>query len=169
MRNFMRTEAEERAYLRFGRYVRVDLRAIFGQLAGDPPAQEQYFLSGGFRTTGFDDMIVSYRGWWSAQERYHVDGGANLPGYAGRHIRGTKVVAATVSLPVHRTPVSLFAGAGQVLDDWTEFSPNTVMANAGLDLRLGGVRLLLPLWINRPEPGKRRFDWRWKVGVSLSR
>lgn len=165
MRNFMRTEAEERAYLRFGRYVRVDLRAIFGQLAGDPPAQEQYFLSGGFRTTGFDDMIVSYRGWWSAQERYHVDGGANLPGYAGRHIRGTKVVAATVSLPVHRTPVSLFAGAGQVLDDWTEFSPNTVMANAGLDLRLGGVRLLLPLWINRPEAGKRRFDWRWKIGI----
>lgn len=169
MRNFMRTEAEERARLRFGRYLRVDLRAIIGQLAGDPPAQEQYFLSGGFRTTGFNDMIVSYRGWWSAQERYHVDGGADLPGYAGRHIRGTKVAALTVSLPVHRTPVSLFAGAGQVMDDWTAFKPGSAMANAGLDLRLPGVRLLLPLWINRPEPGKRRFDWRWKIGASLSR
>jgi len=168
MRNFLRAEIEERAYFRFNRKVRINLRGIIGHLKGDAPAQEQYFLSGGFKTAGFEDMIISYKGWWSAQERYHVEGGADLPGYAGHHLRGTKVAALNLSLPVYRTPISLFVGVGQVVDDWSEYTWKSVAANAGLDLRLPGVRLLLPLWINRPELGKKRFDWRWKVSISGS-
>ena len=168
MRNYMRAEAEERAYLRLGKYVRIDARGIIGQISGDPPAQEQYFLSGGFKATGLDNMIVSYTGWFSPQERYHIDGGANLPGYAGRHVRGTSVLAAGLSLPLHRTPVALFCGAGQVINDWSELHPGRVPANAGVDLRLPGVRLLLPLWINQPLPREKKLAWRWKVSISTT-
>ncbi|HTY07693.1 MAG TPA: hypothetical protein VMF29_00880, partial [Candidatus Edwardsbacteria bacterium] len=166
--NFIRAEAEENATLRLARWLRPRVRAFAGYIAGTAPAQEQYFLSGGFKTTGFEDLIISYKGWWSAQERYHVDGGANLPGYLGRHARGNTVAALNVDLPLYRSPLSLFAGAGQVAGGWSALTANDILTDAGITLHLPFLRLLMPLWINRPLPGKRRFDWRWQISVGGS-
>ena len=104
----------------------------------------------------------------AAQERYHVDGGANLPGFLGRHARGNTVAAVNLDLPVYRTPLSLFAGAGQVAADWPALKAANVMANAGITVRMPFVRLLLPLWINQPLSGKKRFDWRWQISIGGS-
>ncbi|MDI6739482.1 MAG: M1 family metallopeptidase [Candidatus Edwardsbacteria bacterium] len=162
--NFIRAEIEEKLRFRLGRCLRPRLRVFAGYIEGPAPAQEQYFLSGGFKTTGFEDMIISYKGWWSAQEHYHVDGGANLPGYLGRHVRGNMAAAANLSLPIHYSPLELFFGAGQVVNDWPEFKRKNLAADAGIRIEFGGLRLILPLWINQPLPDKKRFDWRWKVG-----
>jgi len=55
-----------------------------------------------------------------------------------------------------------------VINDWSELHPGRVPANAGVDLRLPGVRLLLPLWINQPLPREKKLAWRWKVSISTT-
>ena len=165
--NFFRAELEERLYLRPHRYVQVNLRGLFGYIQGPAPVQERYFLSGSFKAAGLDNVVVSGTGWFSAQENYHIDGGANVPGYLGRHISGRKVAALNLSLPLplSKVPVSLFADAGLVVDDFQHFAIKNTCCDAGLSVSLGMVRALFPVWINRPLEGEKRFDFRWKVGL----
>jgi len=76
--------------------------------------------------------------------------------------------AVNLTLPVMKSPLSLFAGAGQVSNDWLEFTAGSIRADAGLSLALGPMRLMFPLWINKPEEGQKQFDWRWTIGFGGS-
>ncbi|MDP2806809.1 MAG: hypothetical protein Q8O74_01570, partial [bacterium] len=100
---------------------------------------------------------------------YHIDGGANLPGYYGRHLHGNAALSANLSVPVWPGFVSVFGDVGSVKDSWQEMKAKYLYANAGVTVSLGPVRAIFPLWINRPLEGEKRFDWkRWKVGLGGS-
>lgn len=166
VKNYLKMELEEKILLGINRQARPRIRLAMGYIQGPAPAQEQFFLAGGFRTEGVDRMLASGKGSFSAQERYHVDGGANLPGYQGTHFRGKTMWAANLSLPITPTPLSVFTGIGQVADGWKEIGLNNIRADAGLALDLGPLRMMFPLWINKPGPGEKNFDWRWTVGFA---
>jgi hypothetical protein len=166
--NYLKLELEERLNFRVNKHFNPRFRLAAGYIQGPAPAQEQFFLAGSFKTSGLDNLLASGRGSFSTQERYHVDGGANLPGYYGTHIRGKNLWAVNLTLPVVKSPLSLFAGAGQVADDWLDFTARNIRADAGFSLALGPMRLMFPLWINQPEQGKRRLDWRWTIGFGGS-
>ncbi len=166
--NYLKFELEEKLTFRINKYINPRFRLVTGYIQGPAPAQEQFFLAGSFKTTGLDNMLASGRDWFSTQERYHVDGGANLPGYYGTHIRGKNLWAVNMTLPIMKSPASFFAGAGQVANDWLEFTARSIRADAGLSLGLGPMRLMFPLWINRPEQGQKQFDWRWTIGFGGS-
>ena len=169
IRNFLRTELEYQNSFYFHKWLRPNLRLFAGNIQGQAPSQEQYFLSGAFKSKGLDDMIISYKGGFSAQEHYHIDGGANLPGYYGRHLRGNTALSANLLVPVLPGLVSVFGDLGSVKDSWQEMKAKYLYADAGVTLHLGPVRALFPLWINRPLEGEKRFDWkRWKVGLGGS-
>ncbi len=163
--SFSRFSLEERAYLRVWRRQLVDLRAFFGSIAGQAPAQEQYFLSGAYKTSGINAVIVSGRDWFSAQEHYHVEGSADVPGYLGRHLRGRLAASANLSVPLYSYPVALFADAALLGDEYDQLSIKQTYCDAGVSLQLKGVKFLFPLWINRPLEGEKRIDFRWKVGL----
>lgn len=166
--NYLKFELEEKFNFRINRHINPRFRMMAGYIQGPAPAQEQFFLSGSFKSTGLDNMLASGKDWFSTQEHYHVDGGANLPGYYGTHIRGRNMWAVNLTLPVMKSPLSLFAGAGQVANDWLEFTAGSIRADVGLSLALGPMRLMFPLWINKPEEGKKQFDWRWTIGFGGS-
>jgi hypothetical protein len=162
--NFSRLSLEERAYLRVWRRQMVNLRGFFGSISGTAPYQEQFFLSGAYKTSGINSVIVSGRDWFSAQEHYHVEGSADVPGYLGRHLRGRLAASANLSVPLYDRPVALFADAALLADEYGQFSIKQAFCDAGVSLQMNGVKLLFPLWINRPLEGENRFDFRWKVG-----
>lgn len=166
--NYLKLEIEEKLVLRVNDWLKPRLRLTTGYIQGPAPAQEQFFLAGSFKTAGLDNMLASGKDWFSAQEHYHVDGGANLPGYYGTHIRGKNLWAVNMTLPIMKSPASFFAGAGQVANDWLEFTAKSIRADAGLSLALGPMRLMFPLWINKPQEGKKQFDWRWTIGFGGS-
>jgi len=166
--NYLKFELEEKFNYRISRHINPRFRLVTGYIQGPAPAQEQFFLSGSFKSTGLDNMLASGKDWFSTQERYHVDGGANLPGYYGTHLRGRNLWAVNMTLPIMKSPASFFAGAGQVANDWLEFTTKSIRADAGLSLALGPMRLMFPLWINKPEDGKKQFDWRWTIGFGGS-
>lgn len=166
--NFSRLSLEERAYLRIWRRQMVNLRGFFGAISGYAPAQEQFFLSGAYKTSGLNAVIVSGRDWFSAQEHYHVEGSADVPGYLGRHLRARLAAAANISLPLYRYPVSLFADAALLADDYRQLAVRGAYCDAGLSIQAGPWKFLFPLWINRPLEGENRFGFRWKMGLGGS-
>jgi hypothetical protein len=169
IKNFLRAELEYKNSFYFHKWLRPRLRLFAGNIQGNAPSQEQYFLSGAFKSKGLDDMIVSYKGGFSAQEHYHIDGGANLPGYYGRHLHGNAAISANLSVPIWPGFASVFGDVGSVKDNWQEMKAKYLYADAGVTISLGPVRAIYPLWINRPLEGEKRFDWkRWKVGLGGS-
>jgi hypothetical protein len=166
--NFLKLELEDKLSLRMNKWLKLKLRLASGYIQGPAPAQEQFFLAGSFKTAGLDNMLASGKDWFSSQEHYHVDGGANLPGYYGTHIRGKNFWAINMTIPVMSDIVSLFAGMGQVANDWSEYTIDGIRTNAGFSLSMGPMRLMFPLWISRPEEGKKKLDWRWTIGFGGS-
>jgi hypothetical protein len=166
--NFSRLSLEERAYLRVWRRQMVNLRGFFGAISGAAPAQEQFFLSGAYRTSGINAVIVSGRDWFSAQEHYHVEGSADVPGYLGRHLRARLAASANLSVPLYRYPLALFADAALLADDYRQLAVRGAYCDAGLSLQAGPWRFLFPLWINKPLEGEGRFGFRWKMGLGGS-
>jgi hypothetical protein len=166
--NFSRFSLEQRGYLRIWRRQLVCLRGFFGSIAGAAPAQEQFFLSGAYRTDGLNSIIVSGRGWFSAQENYHVEGSADVPGYLGRHLRGRLAASANLSIPLYKYPIAFFADGALLTDDFGQMVVKDAYCDAGVSLSLGPAKVLFPLWINRPLEGEKRFDFRWKVGLGGS-
>lgn len=163
--SFSRLWLEERAYLRVWRRQTVNLRGFFGSITGAAPAQEQFFLSGAYKTSGINAVIVSGRDWFSAQEHYHVEGSADVPGYLGRHLRARLAASANLSIPIYRYPIALFADGALLGDDYSQLSVSQAYCDAGLSLQAGPMRFLFPLWINRPLEGEGRFGFRWKMGL----
>lgn len=163
--NFSRFTLEPKAYLRVWRRQMVSLRGFFGAISGAAPAQEQFFLSGAYKTSGINAVIVSGRGWFSAQEHYHVEGSADVPGYLGRHLRSRLAASANLSLPLYKYPLAFFADAALLADDYRQLAASQAYCDAGLSLQAGPWRFLFPLWINRPLPGEKRLDFRWKMGL----
>lgn len=166
--NYARFSLDERAYLRLCRYQKVKLRGFFGSIAGAAPAQEQFFLSGAFKTAGFNSVIVSGKGWFSAQENYHVAGSADVPGYLGRHLRGRLAASANLSLPLYKYPIALFADAALLADQYRQLAVKGAYCDAGVSLQAGPVLFLFPVWINQPLEGERRLAFRWKAGLGGS-
>lgn len=163
--NFSRFTLEPKAYLRVWRRQLVNLRGFFGTISGAAPAQEQFFLSGAYKTTGINAIIVSGRDWFSAQEHYHVEGSADVPGYLGRHYRARLAASANLSVPLYKYPLALFADAALLAGDYRQLAVKEAYCDAGVSLQLGAARVLFPLWINRPLEGEGRFDFRWKMGL----
>ncbi len=166
--SFARFTLEERTYLRIWRRQTINLRGFFGAISGAAPAQEQFFLSGAYRTSGINSVIVSGRNWFSTQEHYHVEGSADVPGYLGRHLRGRLTASANLSVPLYKYPIAFFADGALLGDEYRQLSIRQAYCDAGVSLNLGPARFLFPLWINRPLEGEKRFDFRWKVGLGGS-
>jgi hypothetical protein len=166
--SFSRFTLESKAYVRIWRRQMVNLRGFFGSMAGSAPAQEQLFLSGAYKTSGINAVIVSGRDWFSAQEHYHVEGSADVSGYLGRHLRGRLAASANLSLPIYKYPMAVFADGALLTDSYQQLAIKNAYCDAGLSLQAGPVKFLFPLWINRPLEGEKRFDFRWKMGLGGS-
>jgi hypothetical protein len=164
--SFAKASIESRSTFRLSRDLRVRLRAFVGATSGNPPAQEQFFLSGKLGASESEPITWTYTNTtFSTQNNWHVDGDANLRGYITEHQRGRLVAALNLSLPFQY--VEPFFDIGNVGDTLGSFAPGSLRMDAGVRLKLGPLYADLPIWANRPAKG-RQLDFRWALGLTLS-
>lgn len=170
--SFNRFSLESVQWVRLTKRLKFRLRGFAGYATGGPPAQEQFFLSGGLRPTGLSRLFIGRKGTLSPQERWHIEGDGNLRGYFGRHIRNKVIASLNVEIPLGRIPMTplralLFCDVGNCWPDLDSMDPD-LLSDLGLSLSLGPLNLTLPLWISHPRPGEKNLGFRWVVGLGQS-
>jgi len=146
---------------RMARNFKVFVRGFAGYATGEVPAQEQFYLTGALFPEDPTAFVLGRKGSFSPQEYWHVQGDANLRGYYGRHLRGTRAASLTLETSFPPLPGYLFFDAGNV---WDQGSPSS-RRDAGIGLKLGPIDCAFPLWISDPLPGKKRFAFRASAGL----
>jgi hypothetical protein len=164
---FQRFSLETRESWRPLRNLRFNLRFFAGYAGGSPPPQEQFFLSGSLTPTDAEPITWSYQeDIAGTQQNWHIDGDADLRGFAGAHIRGK--LAGSVSLGMPVGPVMPFFDLGNVGDSLSVFQPGQLRMDAGVRVRLGPLYADFPVWRYQPGVREPALDFRWLVGFSLS-
>ncbi len=158
---FQRASLELSQNARMARNLTFFVRGFAGYAGGDVPAQEQFYLTGALFPEDPSGFVLGRKGAFSPQEYWHVQGDANLRGYYGRHIRGTRAASVTLETSFPPLPGYLFFDAGNV---WDQGSPSS-RRDAGVGLKLGPIDCAFPLWISDPLPGKKGFAFRGTFGL----
>ena len=156
---------------------------IFAGSAFDRPQRDLLFdAAEGNRIDSLGRFYLNDRGPLLASGHYWLVGGGGLRGYRGRAALGKRVwgLNADLELPVPRVSVSVFGDLGRIeatgLGESADKSaaPSSaeardfvgrVLADAGVSWSLGPIRFTAPLWVGRPESGKRPWRFRWLVSI----
>lgn len=142
-------------------HLRLYARGFAGYATSEAPAQEQIYLSGALYSEDLTSLVLARKGPFSPQDYYHVEGDANVRGYYGRHIRGTKGAGINLEAGFPPVPGYVFFDAGNV---WYSGTPNS-RRDAGFGIKLGPLDFAFPLWISDPEAGKKAFAVRGTFGL----
>ncbi len=156
---------------------------------GEGPAPQELFqLAGGGPLAEQEVAPFRSHGPFGETSRISVPGGVGARGYAGRGISGNRYASASVELPLGKSlQLSLGNTIARALIEPYVFGDlarlggsaagpgdEGAYADGGLGVRLRAlpwntsVRLEVPAWLGRPEPGDRPFAWRWALGVELN-
>ena len=142
-----------------------NLRFCGGYIAGDPLPQDEFFLFGKLRPTKFTEMIVSRKGGWSVQERFHEPGDGNLVGYLGRHIHNKILLSANLEMRLPEIPFRAFLDFGNVWPDLDSAKDFDLLMDAGIAFKFGPVKFYFPIWVSDPGDGEEEFKFRWALEI----
>jgi hypothetical protein len=161
--DYYRVNAEATEVWRISRDLRLQARFFAGASGGNIPLQQQFFLSGSLEGTEAAPLNWSYLGDIASQEHWHIEGDANLVGYAGEHVKGRYAGAMNLRL---RVPyVSPFFDIGNVGNSISALTPSQLRMDAGVRVAVGPIYADFPFWVSR---GKPNLGFRWVLGLDLS-
>lgn len=140
-------------------------RLFVGKIFGDAPDQQRLFLSGLLRINWLADLLFNQSGTFSPQERLHVPGDGNMPGYQTLHLKSDQIYALNLEIPA-RSFIRVFTDIGYYDDFAFDVGVRLVVnAETVAQLPLYGLSISvnLPLYAYaRGEPWKLR----WSIGLS---
>jgi hypothetical protein len=164
---YYRVSAEATEAWRFSRDLRLQARFFAGASGGDIPLQQQFFLSGSLEGTEAAPVNWSYLGPIASQEHWHIEGDANLAGYAGEHVKGK--YAGAINLRLKVPYVSPFFDIGNVGSSFSALAPSQLRMDAGVRVVLGPVYADFPIWTSPANVRNgRNFAFRWVIGLDMS-
>ena len=167
---FGKVSLDSRSRLRFTQSLGLGVRLFAGLCRGNPPPQERFFLSGNLGATDAEPITWSYaRTTFATQENWHIDGDANLRGFAGEHgehIKGKVAAALNFSLPLGT--FAPFFDIGNVGNSLRDLSPDSLKMDAGLRVRYGPLYADFPVWRYWRNDDQRPLKFRWSLGLTLS-
>ncbi len=138
--------------------LRLNYRLFAGILRGNYPIYKSIFLSGSVFPEQPAYWFVDPDRKVSTQENLHTIGDANLIGYIGQHTSGKNGFGINVRLIYPRYKfVNLFFDTGNVWNDKFD----TLKFDTGLGLDFSIIKIDFPLFINKPLPEQKNFDFRW--------
>ncbi|HEY2923827.1 MAG TPA: M1 family metallopeptidase [Candidatus Eisenbacteria bacterium] len=157
-------------------------RVFAGTAFDRPPRELNFDAAEGNRVDSLGRFYLNDRGPLLASGYYWIAGGGGLRGYRGRAALGKRVwgLSADLELPVPRVPVSLFGDLGRVEatglgESGAKSTPRSSpdardlvgrpLADAGLSSVFGPVRITVPLWVGRPDPGENPWRVRWLLSI----
>jgi peptidase M1-like protein len=144
----------------------VTWRLFAGSVWRTPPREALFDAAEASRLEAIGSFYLNDRGPVVASGRYWNPGGGGLRGYRGRAILGKRAVGLNLDARLPWVPwFDFFADAGRVGDQaWGEGGASSPkLADAGLTLDLGVVRLTAPLWVGSPAPDERPWRARWLI------
>jgi len=166
---------------------RLTWRAYAGSAFRRAPREVLFDAAEGNRLDALDRFYLNDGGPLIASGRYLIPGGGGLRGFRGRLALGKRIWGVNLDAIVPRLPVGLLADVGRVeaaglgesgqaaaFDSGQEPAgdPDLVgrpLADAGLSVEIGPVRLTAPVWVSRPESGRRPLGFRWLLTVTSFR
>jgi len=165
--DYWRVNVEANEVWRMSRDVRVQARFFGGASGGSIPPQQEFFLSGSLEGTEAAPLNWSYLGDIASQEHWHIEGDANLAGYAGEHVKGK--YAGAINLRLRIPYVSPFFDIGNVGNSISALAPNELRMDAGLRVTLGPIYADFPIWTSPANVRDgRNLAFRWVLGLDLS-
>jgi hypothetical protein len=165
---YYRVSAEAIESWRFSRDLRLQARFFGGSSGGSIPPQQQFFLSGSLEGTDAAPVNWSYLGLIASQEHWHIEGDANLAGYAGEHVKGK--YAGAINLRLKVPYVSPLFDIGMIESNLNALVPDSLRMDAGVRLSVGPIYADFPIWVSKPNRrmGEKSFAFRWVIGLDLS-
>jgi hypothetical protein len=150
------------------RRLRTRIRLFGGYLDGAAGQQHKFYLSGGLVPTGPLAFVVDRRGRYSPQEYYFVESDGSMRGYYRQHLSGNVIGAANLELKIPYLPLTLFYDIGNVWSDVDEVDLSDLKQDAGLELKIALLKFHFPFWVTHPQPGEKKFEYRWLIGLQTS-
>ncbi len=175
-RPFTKAEATLGGGYYLTKHLEIGTRGHAGTIWGQPLLQDRITLAGDLDPDRRDVWVPLRRGELVPLERWYVEGGPGMPGAAGVFHDGAHAadrtglgLRAQVAYVRGFLSAALFGDAGNVWPRWGSVAWNDLRSDAGVDLRAGPLRLILPLYVDDPAAGATRWDWRWLVGFEFER
>lgn len=166
--DYWRMNVEATEVWRMNQTLGLQARFFGGASGGSIPFQQQFFLSGSLEPTDAAPLIWSYLGTIATQENWHIEGDADLVGYARDHVKGQ--YAEAINLRLRIPYISPFFDIGNVGNSFSALAPSQLRMDAGLRVALGPVYADFPVWTSPANfVDGRNFAFRWVLGLDLSR
>lgn len=170
-----RVTAQHRMPLASGA-LNVALRLFAGSAWRRPPREQLFDVAEASRLDGLARFYENDRGPLRATDHYLAEGGGGLRGYAGRAVLGARVAALNVDVTQARTGVFVFGDVGRAESSGLGESGRPpggpligrTLADAGAGYSYGPVKVTVPVWVSRPEPGEAPWKVRWLFSLDLA-
>jgi len=176
----MSLEVRQRLELFAGGATHLGWRLFAGSAFDRPPRELWFDVAEGSRLDSLGRFYLNDRGPLLASGRYLIPGGGGLRGYRGRAGLGKRVWGFNTDLETPNLPVSVFGDIGRVEAsgigegssppaagsvEAAEHLLGRTLADAGLAYTYGPIRITLPLWVGRPDPGQKPWRFRWLFSI----
>jgi hypothetical protein len=168
--NYLRAGLEQSCTWRGLRPIDLTLRMFAGNVWGDVPKQDEFYLSGGLTSNSAEPISWAYEDWTSGQEHWHYDADVNCRGWAGEYLHGRAAYSLNFEATLPKLGILSFhpffdlGNVGDGLDQPDFLKPRM---DAGLRLKLGPVYADFPLWRYQIGTGKHEFAFRWMLGLKM--
>jgi hypothetical protein len=152
------------------------LRGLLASAWRRVPQEQLFDVAEGSRLDALVRFYENDRGPLRAMGHYLAEGGGGARGYAGRLGLGQRIAALNLELAQTRTGIFTFAdvaraeASGLGESDRPTDNPllGQTLADWGLGVAYGPVRLTAPFWLGRPEIGEAPWKVRWLVSLDLA-
>jgi hypothetical protein len=174
--DYTKAEGEFSLAWRWTRRFQTRHRLYVAGIQGAPARQDRIYLAGGVDADRRNRLVLDRRGTaLTPLERWIVPGGAGLRGYSGVYTGGIHAaghyalgVGLEAVLKIGPLVPTLFLDFGNVWPERASMRLDDLRADAGVQLELGPVAVVFPLWLSDPSSGDEEWDFRWLVGIRSS-
>jgi hypothetical protein len=161
-------------------WLRMHLLGFAGFASGDVPLQYAFNAASGNPVAATEKFYLNEKGPFRRNEHFRYDGEGTLRGYFDRSLLAKQVATGSFELNISKAmfqPFTFFVDVGEVRTIRGGAIPDPAMrrdlegkilADAGVELKLGFAKVSFPLWLSDPVDGDEKFDWRWNVAMGYA-
>ena len=167
--DFTKVEAELNNRYKFTSKDFIESRIYARQADGSIPVKEGYFL-GGSADPRRNTMFLSRSGNFSVLNKMGSGKGLGLYGYAANNdtvLVGKAGLSTRLTLTTELLPVSIFADAGSVGQDFGKAAGSSWYFDAGLSYKIAFMQIHLPLWVSKPSGSENNFAFRFFFEIDV--
>ena len=147
-----------------------NLHIFAGRLWGSGIPRQEYIFAAGDLDPKQHSFALSRSGNWAPLRRFSFGRGLNMYGYNQSEnifFKGRQAASIGLDLKVKYLPVLYVSGASLVGQDEDFFRKKSFFAEGGIKGNLGGMEIILPLYLTHPVRGEKHLAFRFMLKMSM--